>query len=108
MSRERLGTKAETLQRLYRKLKYAQVLPQYTFTVAEWMMDPEQVIKNYLALDWKAEVIVWSSSLAEDTSNGSQAGRYESVASVCGEEAFRNAIEKVIDSTELTCCISNR
>ncbi len=98
MSRERLGTKAETLQRLYRKLKYAQVLPQYTFTVAEWMMDPEQVIKNYLALDWKAEVIVRSSSLAEDTSNGSQAGRYESVASVCGEEAFRNAIEKVIDS----------
>ena len=41
MSREKLGTKAETLQKLYQKLKYAQVLPQYTFTTAEWAADPE-------------------------------------------------------------------
>lgn len=32
----KLGTKAETLQILYKQLKYAKVLPQYTFTVKEW------------------------------------------------------------------------
>ena len=35
----KLGTKAETLQRSYQKLKYAEVLPQYTFTVGEWEID---------------------------------------------------------------------
>lgn len=32
----RLGTKAETLERMYGKLNTAKVLPQFTFTVAEW------------------------------------------------------------------------
>ncbi len=98
MSREKLGTKAETLQRLYQKLKFAQVLPQYTFTVAEWETDSERIKKNYRALNWNKEVIVRSSSLAEDTSDSSQAGKYESIANVCGEEAFRNAVEMVIAS----------
>lgn len=98
MSREKLGTKAETLQKLYQKLKYAQVLPQYTFTAAEWAADPERIKKNYLALEWKKKVIVRSSSLAEDTNDSSQAGKYESIANVCGEEAFQNAVEMVIES----------
>lgn len=33
---ERLGTKAETLERMYGKLNTAKVLSQFTFTVAEW------------------------------------------------------------------------
>lgn len=67
----RLGTKAETLCSLYQKLKYAEVLPQYTLTLAEWKADSEKVVKGFLATGWK-RVIVRSSSLLEDTSQGSQ------------------------------------
>ncbi|MBD5523492.1 MAG: phosphoenolpyruvate synthase [Lachnospiraceae bacterium] len=94
----KLGTKAETLRKLYQKLKHAEVLPQYTFTVGEWETDPEQVEKKFLLLGWNNEVIVRSSSLAEDTSSNSQAGKYESIASVSGVEEFRKAVETVIDS----------
>ena len=45
---ERLGTKAETLQRLYQKLKYAEVLPQYAFTAGEWESDCEKIVKDFL------------------------------------------------------------
>lgn len=94
----RLGTKAETLQMLYQKLRYAEVLPQYSFTVREWRTEPEKVKNSFLSLDWNAKVIVRSSSYAEDTYNGSQAGKYESVANVSGLEEFQKAVEAVIDS----------
>ncbi len=94
----RLGTKAETLQMLYQKLKYAEVLPQYSFTVREWRTEREKVKSGFLSLDWNAKVIVRSSSYAEDTYNGSQAGKYESVASVSGLEEFQKAAAAVIDS----------
>lgn len=97
-SMERLGTKAETLQRLYQKLEYATVLPQYTFTVKEWESEPEQVKSKFLSLDWHEKVIVRSSSLAEDTSSNSQAGKYESIANVSGLEEFQSAVEQVIGS----------
>ncbi len=94
----RLGTKAETLHQLYGKLKYAEVLPQYTFTVKEWKNDSEKIKRKYLTLDWNNKVIVRSSSLAEDTDHNSQAGKYESVANVSGEKEFRKAVEAVIAS----------
>ena len=93
----RLGTKAETLCSLYQKLKYAEVLPQYTLTLAEWKADSEKVIKGFLATGWK-RVIVRSSSLLEDTSQGSQAGTYESVPGVSGIEEFQDAVNRVIGS----------
>lgn len=46
----RLGTKAETLQMLYQKLRYAEVLPQYSFTVREWRTEPEKVKNSFLSL----------------------------------------------------------
>lgn len=94
----KLGTKAETLQLLYQKLKYAEVLPQYTFTIGEWETYPDQIEREFLVLDWNKEVIVRSSSLAEDTSSNSQAGKYESIANVSGAEEFRKAVETVIGS----------
>lgn len=94
----KLGTKAETLQLLYQKLKYAEILPQYTFTVGEWETDSGQIEKEFLLLNWDKEVIVRSSSLAEDTSSKSQAGKYESIANVSGVEEFRKAVEAVITS----------
>ncbi len=97
-SMERLGTKAETLQRLYQKLECATVLPQYTFTVEEWEREPEQIKSKLLSLDWSETVIVRSSSLAEDTSTNSQASKYESIANISGEEEFQRAVERVIFS----------
>ena len=94
----RLGTKAETLQMLYQKLKHAEVLPQYCFTVKDWKTEREKVKKSFLSLDWNAKVIVRSSSQAEDTHTSSQAGKYESIADVSGLEEFQRAVEKVIDS----------
>lgn len=43
----RLGTKAETLQMLYQKLKHAEVLPQYCFTVKDWKTEREKVKKKF-------------------------------------------------------------
>lgn len=98
MGRNKLGTKAETLQQLYQKLKYAYVLPQYAFTVEEWKNDQKKIRENFILLNWNEKVIVRSSSLAEDTSSNSQAGKYESIANVSGEEEFINAVETVIGS----------
>lgn len=94
----KLGTKAETLQRIYQKLKCAEVLPQYMFTVGEWEVNSEKIAHDFLALDWNEKVIVRSSSLAEDTGSKSQAGKYESIANVSGVEEFRNAVDTVIGS----------
>ncbi len=97
---ERLGTKAETLKVLYRKLKYAEVLPQYTFTVEEWDKDKAAVIERFSKLAWKEKVIVRSSALNEDTLTSSMAGKFESVANVCGIQAFDEAVGRVIASYE--------
>lgn len=93
-----LGTKAETLRLLYQKLKYAEVLPQYMFTVGEWYADSENIVNGFLALEWNTNVIVRSSSLAEDTGNASQAGKYMSIANVSGASEFRKAVDAVIGS----------
>ena len=95
---KRLGTKAETLQLLYQQIKYAKVLPQYTFTVKEWKNYCEKIKNIFLSLVWNNNVIVRSSSLAEDTNNSSRAGKYESIANVSGEKGFIEAVATVIAS----------
>lgn len=94
----KLGTKAETLQMIYDELKYAKVLPQYTFTVEDWKMRQDKVKRKFGELEWKQNVIIRSSSLNEDTSEGSAAGKYETVANVRGMEEFIDATERVIVS----------
>ena len=102
----RLGTKAETLHSLYQKLKYAEVLPQYTFTVGEWRTDSKKVIKGFLAAEWNEKVIVRSSSLLEDTSQNSQAGKYESVAGVTGVKEFSDAVRMMMIMKLIRCWYS--
>lgn len=98
----RLGTKADTLKQLFEKLNYAEVLPQYTFTAGEWKSAVQKIKNGFLELAWNEKVIVRSSSLAEDTSEHSQAGKYESIADVSGEEEFVHAVETVIASYDDT------
>lgn len=95
---ERLGTKAETLQKLYKKLENAEVLPQFCFTVGEWIEDRECILRSFEELEWKESVAVRSSSLLEDTLTESRAGQYESVLNVCGRVGFEHAVERVIAS----------
>lgn len=94
----RFGTKAETLKMLYGKLKHAKILPQCSFTVEDWNICREKITDTFCALDWNDSVIVRSSSLTEDTSENSQAGKYESIADVSGKTAFVKAVETVIAS----------
>lgn len=49
---ERLGTKAETLERMYGKLNTAKVLPQFTFTVAEWRQQRGVIVHRFSELNW--------------------------------------------------------
>ena len=96
----KLGTKAETLERLYGQLEKARVLPQVSFTVEQWYQDKNAVINKVEEVSWNENVIVRSSSLNEDTQSGSQAGKYESIGNVCGKAEFEMAVEKVIQSYE--------
>lgn len=93
-----LGTKARTLKILYRKLKNAEILPQYSFTVAEWNWKKAEVIEKFSKLEWNEKVIVRSSSLYEDTQSTSLAGKFESIGNVCGVSEFENAVDQVIKS----------
>lgn len=42
-----LGTKAETLKILYKKLENADILPQYSFTVGEWIQEKQKIIEDF-------------------------------------------------------------
>ena len=84
----KLGTKAETLERIYQKLRNAKVLPQISFTVDEWDLQRELILERYHCTEWRENVIVRSSSIFEDMSEESKAGKYVSVAGVQGQTAF--------------------
>ncbi len=95
-----LGTKAETLKKLYGKLSYGEVLPQISFTVKEWKEEKSCYWKRVLEQWGDGKVIVRSSALNEDTAEESQAGKFESIGDVKGKEAFERAVSQVIQSFE--------
>lgn len=95
-----LGTKAETLKKIYGHIKAAKVLPQFVFTTGYWKSCNENIVSEFLKLSWSTNVIVRSSALNEDTQTQSQAGKYVSIANVSGAESFREAVEQVIASYE--------
>lgn len=94
-----LGTKAETLQRIYGKLSRAQVLPQLSFTVKEWNEKRQDILWGKITEKFsESPLIVRSSALNEDTASESQAGKFESVGDVTGYENFVQAVKRVIES----------
>lgn len=93
-----LGTKAETLKNLYGKLQNAKVLNSYVFRTKEWKQDAKN-IWNQIQHELPSEKwIVRSSALNEDTEASSQAGKFESVGDVSGQESFFSAVNTVIAS----------
>lgn len=93
-----MGTKAETINSLSKKLHNAQVLPVFYFSVNDWNTARFQIISTYRSLEWNENVIVRSSAVNEDAENCSRAGEYCSVLHVKGEEKFVEAVTDVISS----------
>ena len=93
-----LGTKAETLTRLYGRLSSAEILPVVYFTVRQWEEDREGIWINVTLHLPGGRLIVRSSALDEDTAESSQAGKFDSVGNVSGKENFYRAVEEVIAS----------
>jgi choline kinase len=100
LSRFVLDTKANTLRRLRSMVSRSTILDQITFTVSEWMDNPDDVCARIDASFDCKSVIVRSSTLVEDGWDQSNAGRFESVLDVPVDDvaALTDAIEQVIDS----------
>lgn len=96
----KLGTKAETLRYLQNKLNNGKILPQICFTTAEWKFEKQTSFwKRCLKeLNGTNVFIIRSSALNEDTSENSQAGKFETISNVRSEQEFIKAVEKVIVS----------
>ncbi|MBK1658600.1 PEP/pyruvate-binding domain-containing protein [Paracraurococcus ruber] len=98
------GTKAETLERLAPRLRHGRVLPLLHFSVTAWRRGAEAVLDAILAMPWAdGALIIRSSALGEDGAEASMAGRYASVADVCGRAALAQAIRRVIASYGRGC-----
>ncbi len=95
-----LGTKADTLNRLYGLLSHAEVLSQFCFTVNEFRTNRNKIINDFRNLPWNKKVIVRSSAINEDTNEKSQAGRFKTVINVENDVMFESAVHAVIDSYE--------
>ena len=95
----RFGSKAQTLASLVCYVRSARVLEQATFRASAWRTNPERILEGLRALPWWQEPLaVRSSANDEDIGGGRHAGEFDSVLSVSGEEAFRQAVDTVIDS----------
>ncbi|MBU2097520.1 MAG: phosphoenolpyruvate synthase [Gammaproteobacteria bacterium] len=74
------GSKADTLSMLQGNLHTARVLPLLAFSTDVWQSSAQQILLNIRqAFPGVARFIVRSSCLAEDTSEGSNAGAYLSL-----------------------------
>ncbi len=96
----KLGTKAETLRKLQNKLNCGKILSQIYFTVAEWRAGNPEIFWQQCLNELKGVkvFIVRSSAINEDTSENSQAGKFESVGNIKSEKEFIKAVESVIAS----------
>jgi adenylylsulfate kinase-like enzyme/phosphohistidine swiveling domain-containing protein len=93
------ATKAETLETLAPRLRTARILPQIRFAVGQWQTDRAAILAKIREQPWSARpVIVRSSAQNEDGAVSSQAGRYDSILNVFGEERTIQAVEEVIAS----------
>jgi hypothetical protein len=94
------SSKSKTLAYLEHKLVNSKVLPQYVFTVNDFLNDEQNV---FLKIQESfSRIIVRSSCLAEDLNNKSSAGVFESVLDVdCkNTEELRSSILLVVNSYE--------
>lgn len=90
-------TKARTLEYLRPKLKLARIEPLLAFGVAEWNRAPAALLARIAKRFPKADLVVRSSSVGEDTLSSSNAGRFDSVLGVPSGDSkkLKAAIDRV-------------
>ena len=71
-------TKANTLKVLEKNIKKAKILPQFSFTVSQWMAGKKNINNIWFNRpQWSFQkLIIRSSSLNEDGNDESKAGKY--------------------------------
>ncbi|ANZ43142.1 hypothetical protein BBK82_30185 [Lentzea guizhouensis] len=94
----RLGTKADTLDRLRPFLTTARILPLVHFTSREWRDRPDRLLAGLRRHEWAAgPVMVRSSATTEDTGTDSNAGRFRSVPAR-NQDELAAAVDEVFAS----------
>ena len=94
------GTKAETLARIAPYLSQFMVPRSYHFTIRDWQVEPDALMRDLAKRFHEGTVIVRSSAHGEDSAEHSMAGQFESVVDVptSRTDHLRDAIEQVIAS----------
>lgn len=95
-----LGTKSETLYRLFPLVKNSVIGEQVTFTVKQWRENADEHIEKIRQRFKQQPLVIRSSSFAEDCWDESHAGGFESVLNVDSRSshAIITAVEEVIAS----------
>jgi choline kinase/phosphohistidine swiveling domain-containing protein len=96
----RFGTKAETLERLQKRITKGKILEQVVFTVVDYKQNASEIIRRIRDRFVSGRVVVRSSASNEDTFEFSMAGRYKSILNVPldSESSIRQAIDAVYSS----------
>lgn len=91
-------SKAQTLDFLKGKLESASILPSIIITFSQWQKEEKQIVEA-IKSEFNQPLIIRSSSLSEDNTSSSMAGKYLSLLDVCCEkEAISEAIKRVFSS----------
>jgi len=98
-----LGTKAETLEKLKLSgIKNGYFLDQYKFTVYDWNTSQDSILEKITKQFQDSCIVVRSSCFAEDRSDYSSAGKYESQLAVdCSYDSIKRSVRKVIQSYDV-------
>ena len=93
------SSKGETLAKLKPNLEKSFVEELFIFTTSQWRDSPERIMKE-IGQNFKEEIIVRSSSLAEDSSFSTYAGFFHSELNVNPKDInhLKKSISKVISS----------
>lgn len=96
----RFGTKAETLIALRQIVTRSKVCESYVFTVNDWQLRSNEILKAVRSELRCDRVIIRSSALSEDSIESAQAGVFDSVADVPidSHETLSVAIQQVVQS----------
>lgn len=94
------ASKADTLKFLKPLLKKSKIEDMLVFTVLDWKEENKDLIKRINSVFRKSRIVVRSSALNEDASDGSMAGYFHSELNIPADifTKIRTAVQNVVDS----------
>lgn len=92
-------SKSSTLKKLKPLLKNSKILDIFSFTLEEWVENPQFIIEE-IKKKFKKKIIIRSSAIGEDSESESQAGKYLSISNIDPKNTLnlKKKIIKVINS----------